>query len=444
MIYGALLVVIGYNLYFMLYFQSFSPKTKKTLLITLLALVLFGVIYAFVDKSIPFLTLFLVVGVTTLTYLLVTNMGFEQSLFCALLCIILANSMRNIVHPIITIISYSNPINLSNDELYHMVTLIAFPLAVGSFHMMKRFIIPGRKLQLFLAKKPSLKLAVSYLLITSLGLVILNSVARSIQNSFIPLEISVPYSVLMTGVLNLLMLYLVIYYMIENDERQQVMYQHNILMAKYEQQILHYNKLHEFYEEYRKFKHDYKHITRTLRVLIKEKEYEETRNVLEEMDELIQTSIKVPKRYSNNVVLDSMMNELNDECEKHKINLSFEGVLELDTSLTVVEKIMLFHNLASNAIEACLRVDDNKRFILLKVQLIEGWVTIVVENSFNGEAVIKNDKLMSTKEDTLSHGYGLTNLDELCRRHGGLIRTRPNEKEKIFITVVMLPRTHKV
>src|SRR5690606_16452950 len=132
--------------------------------------------------------------------------------------------------------------------------------------------------------------------------------------------------------------------------------------------------------------------------LIDEHHHEEALTVLQDLEksEFIQSWNE--RRFSNNVIFDSIMQDLARKCQEAKIKLEFEGIEPHRNNLTVLDKVNLFQNMTSNAFEANLKLSNTEeRYIKIFSENRNHWTVLRIENPFNGELKIRNGKYLTTK-----------------------------------------------
>ena len=77
---------------------------------------------------------------------------------------------------------------------------------------------------------------------------------------------------------------------------------------------------------------------------------------------------------------------------------------------------VLYGNLLDNAIEACRKVPEEKRFIWLENKYQSGKLLLVITNSKTME---KNENLKTTKKDSYSHGRGILSVQRVADKYNG-------------------------
>lgn len=93
-------------------------------------------------------------------------------------------------------------------------------------------------------------------------------------------------------------------------------------------------------------------------------------------------------------------------------------------------------NLLDNACEAATTAPESLRFLNLTIRRINAMLIIKVENGYLEAPVQKNGKLLTSKADPSSHGWGLKSVLTAAERYDGTLRTE--YADGIFRAVVTL------
>ena len=105
--------------------------------------------------------------------------------------------------------------------------------------------------------------------------------------------------------------------------------------------------------------------------------------------------------------------------------------------LSEVDLGIIVGNLMDNAMEACLKIEEEeKRFLRVYIDVLKGQLYIYVMNSV-GEKPQKRGRLYLTTKDSRNHGFGLMRMDRVVAKYHGYL-DRQNE-EGVFATEVLLP-----
>ena len=98
------------------------------------------------------------------------------------------------------------------------------------------------------------------------------------------------------------------------------------------------------------------------------------------------------------------------------------------------KRCTIISNLLNNAIEACEKIQEDKRIIEFEIVGYNSQIFISVCNSYDMESIInQKQKFITTKEDKLNHGIVLENVRRTVKKYDGDMRiSQENER---FIAV---------
>lgn len=137
--------------------------------------------------------------------------------------------------------------------------------------------------------------------------------------------------------------------------------------------------------------------------------------------------------YCSNPVVDSVL--------RIKLGGAKAEGIEVETHIRIPKRMqleygdigVLYGNLLDNAIEACVKVKEGKRFIRLENKYLSGKLLLVIANSKTGE---KNESLETTKNDAYRHGRGIRSVRRVTDKYNGTVNF--TDKDKVFEVSVML------
>jgi len=107
-----------------------------------------------------------------------------------------------------------------------------------------------------------------------------------------------------------------------------------------------------------------------------------------------------------------------------------EGI-KVDTQIHIPQRMqaeygdigVLYGNLLDNAIEACQKVPDTRRFISVENKYVSGRLLLVITNSKESGT---NKYLKTTKQDTDTHGYGIASVRRVVEKYNGVVQFKDN------------------
>lgn len=163
-----------------------------------------------------------------------------------------------------------------------------------------------------------------------------------------------------------------------------------------------YGSLRKNYSIQRKSTHEFERHIQVLRDLLDQKEYEAAQEYVQQLQ--TNRALKVFSITSNNPVIDVVLNQKHQVAMENGINMQVKVNDLSSISIKANELVVLLSNLLDNAIEACLKLEQNRE-IMCSI-LKEGSLYISIRNT-SGPVRILHGEILTTKQDTTEHGYGL-------------------------------------
>lgn len=157
--------------------------------------------------------------------------------------------------------------------------------------------------------------------------------------------------------------------------------------------------------------HDLKHFIAGLGTLADDPDgLEEIRSAVEKYEQTANTG---------NKALDVTLTEKSYLCDKYGIDLSVSVDGKALDFMHKSDVVSLFGNALDNAIEHEKTVDDNKRFIALRVRRRAALLSIHVENYCDTVYQTDGGLPVTTKSDKANHGFGLKSIRFIAEKYGG-------------------------
>lgn len=181
-------------------------------------------------------------------------------------------------------------------------------------------------------------------------------------------------------------------------------------------QEVYYQKLIDNYASLRNFKHDIKAHYHVLYKLLENNKHDDAKMYLENIFEKI-SSVDVYN--TNNLYISSILNSFDQTFKDNQINFDFSYNVNSVINMDNMDICSLFYNLVINAIEANLKLSNN-RYIILNIVNIKNNLLIKILNPINDIKEIEYiQERKSSKIDTENHGIGLQKVDEIVAKYNG-------------------------
>lgn len=211
---------------------------------------------------------------------------------------------------------------------------------------------------------------------------------------------------------------------VKANEKDQVEKQLNAILDQY--------KIREEKEkELSILRHDLKHVLITTSSLIKQNQYDEALEFINENVNTIESNAII--KYCNDPIINAIICYYKSLCKENKISLkikvkSIESALNISSS----EIAILISNCFDNAINASKKLTKNK-LIEFKFINTDGKLILQIKNNYTGE--IKLDKNNVPTSLRTNHGIGTQSIVSFCKKHNLNLNYEINEN--VFILSII-------
>lgn len=137
---------------------------------------------------------------------------------------------------------------------------------------------------------------------------------------------------------------------------------------------------------------------------------------------------------SSNVAFDSIINFKMQELNDDDIEISVTVDAPSELNISPYDITVILGNLLDNAITALKKPHKNKS-LHLKIKCSKGKLMIFLDNTFDGNLLLENGLLKSTKDG--SNGLGLVNITKSLENYNGFFTTEYIENR--FLVTVLIP-----
>ncbi len=195
-------------------------------------------------------------------------------------------------------------------------------------------------------------------------------------------------------------------------------------------------EMEQFYSQTRSLKHELRGHLTNLKGLARSGEYARLEAYIAQMDDSIRDFELT--RQTGNPVTDIIVSDASQRCQRQGIGLQSDFHYPAAGNFDAFDLGIILQNLLQNALEACEKVSEGERFIVLTGKRKGHFFLIEVKNSFAGEVVFGQDGLPVTtkKEDIPMHGIGLSNVRREAEKYLGELELKADQLE--FSATVLL------
>lgn len=190
------------------------------------------------------------------------------------------------------------------------------------------------------------------------------------------------------------------------------LYEQNI-----EEQVNYYNRLSQYNDDLRKFKHDYHNLQLGLLAELKKGNIDEAVKYLNDCSNMVNTSDLLYN--TGNPVIDSMLFDKSNQVKHKNITINFNGLFP-QNPMSTADLCAVFGNIIDNALDACLKLpeSDNKN-IEIFLQQRQDYIFITFINPVMDTVEIKNNSITTTKDNKKEHGIGLYSVKKILKKYDG-------------------------
>ena len=120
--------------------------------------------------------------------------------------------------------------------------------------------------------------------------------------------------------------------------------------------------------------------------------------------------------------MDVILSEKSLYCTQNNIQFTCLADGKAFDFISATDLYSLFGNLLSNAIEAVLKIEnEKKRIISLTAGYNNGVLQIHIENYYTGSLNFNDQLPATTKADASLHGFGLKSVQMLVEKYNGVL-----------------------
>lgn len=158
-----------------------------------------------------------------------------------------------------------------------------------------------------------------------------------------------------------------------------------------------------------------------------------------DMDKLLEPLRKYETYVStNNEILDTLINEKYLEANRKKIEVTCSVDFLNGDFIEPLDICDIYGNLLNNAIEACEKIeDDKKRYIDIRTKAMGNLMVIKVVNSVAEQVKVFDNYIKTAKVNKKFHGMGLLSIKESVRKYGGNVTVTSANGE--FAVNIIIP-----
>lgn len=194
-----------------------------------------------------------------------------------------------------------------------------------------------------------------------------------------------------------------------------------------------YEEIKDIYMNMRGWRHDYHNHLQAMKAYLAMNELKELENYLfkiekdlDEVDDLVK---------SGNIMMDAILNSKISIMMRQNIKVDFKAVLPEEMKISDVDLCVMVSNLLENAIEACIKIPVEHRFIRIYSEVHGSQFYLSIQNSAENDLGFNERNYISNKRG--EHGFGMKRVQLLVDKYNGFLNLQ--NEPGIFASEITIP-----
>lgn len=201
-----------------------------------------------------------------------------------------------------------------------------------------------------------------------------------------------------------------------------------------------YQELEANQMEIRKFRHDMNNHFSVVSELLEEGKETEAKEYFRSLSGQLRARSRT---FCKDSIVNAVINSKYNRAVEQGIDCFFNIEIDALWFLNNLDVCTIFSNTLDNAIEACMKVAEEKRRISLKARCTEnGYFSYEITNSKNQEIRVEEGRYRTWKKDVKSHGIGIENVQDVVKRYGGTMKI--SYDDETFGVVILIAENRKL
>lgn len=208
-------------------------------------------------------------------------------------------------------------------------------------------------------------------------------------------------------------------------------------IAAYQSELIetHYREVENMYRQMRGWRHDYRSHIQTMKAYAAAQDWEAICRYLDLLDEDLTKVDTVVK--TGNPMTDAILNSKISLARSRNIQVIADAHIPVRLKSSEIDLCCIIGNLFDNAIEASMKLPEEKRLIRVYMDMKNTQLYLSFTNFTAGKKMEKQGGLFrSTKGE--GHGLGLVRVDAIVERLEGCLSR--NSEDGAFTTEILLPQ----
>lgn len=194
-----------------------------------------------------------------------------------------------------------------------------------------------------------------------------------------------------------------------------------------------YEEIKSIYMDMRGWRHDYHNHMQVMKAQLALGHLEEIGdylNALEKELDHVDTLVK-----SGNLMVDAILNSKLTLARRHKISVNCSAKIPEKISVDDVDLCIILGNLIDNAIEACMQLENDARFLRIYMKVNKSQLYLSIQNSAREDPDFNEQNYITKKRG--NHGLGMKRVQVAVEKYRGYLNLA--NEPGIFAAEVTMP-----
>ena len=194
-----------------------------------------------------------------------------------------------------------------------------------------------------------------------------------------------------------------------------------------------YEEIKEAYINMRGWRHDYHNHLQAMKAYLSMNQLKELDEYLFKLERDLDEVDSLVK--SGNLMMDAILNSKITIMMNYNINVDFKAILPEKIKIADVDLCVMVSNLLENAIEACLKIPQEHRFIRVFSEVYGSQFYLSIQNSAMENLDFNAQNYISNKRG--EHGFGMKRVQLLVDKYNGFLNLQ--NEPGIFASEITIP-----
>lgn len=227
---------------------------------------------------------------------------------------------------------------------------------------------------------------------------------------------------------------IVIFFIFKEMEHLQQGKMHTALLKQQNKaQETFYKESIEKNRQLKKMIHDEKNFLLGLRGLLQAQQPEAAISEIEKKVTQLESNIT---DYTGILALDTILTAKAEQAAQNDILLRPAAAIYGKLYIDLMDLVLLLGNALDNAIEATKQVVNRKKVIHLNMKIQDIFLLLEVRNPVDKMIPIQNNWIVTSKEDSILHGFGLDNMKQIAEKYNGTLSLQCSDN--FFVLKILL------